>query len=568
MASYWPVIVGINHYQSLQPLLYAQFDALELKDFLIQEAGLPSQNCSLLTDVAPMVYQGAAFPHRENILQRLRQACDQAGPEDLVWFFFSGYGVHWQDKDYILPIDADPYQIGETGISLQAVFTILTTGGSHRSLVVLDMHRPQSGLTVSDLGRPTLALAQSLSVPLILSCRPDQFSQESLAVRHGFLTEAMIEGLRFHGCLTLAQMAAYLRDRIPELCQHHWRPEQNPVVSLPSDQKFLLLVPPHSLTQTPEGWFPLGDRPELAAEPPLDRPSTTSPTSLDPTSTVPMSSLLPIPCSQPAPASEIAVTSPNRRPWLWAGVAAVGLLVGGVLVGALLVPIQGRFRPQPSLKSEIPPTLTDLGTPGTTNSPQVSLPQMAGKTIFNDAYRLVEPLPASRFNDAIEKLRQIPPEDPLYPQVQSEINRWSWVILDLARGRAVAGNLTGAMAAARLVPADQVDAYGQAQAQMRRWQQQETNRQLLQKAQALLQPEQATTYRDGILLLQEIPANYPESAPAQERIDQWSRDMLAIAQVRAVNGQLPAAIAAANLIPPATSAYDEAQQQLKNWQGH
>ena len=162
MATYWPVLVGINQYLSLQPLLYAQRDALELKDFLTQEAGLPQANCSLLTEVAPMVYQGAAFPNRKNVLQRLSQACDQAAPEDLVWFFFSGYGVHWQGEDYILPIDADPDQIPDTAIALRTIFHLLKSQGHSQGLVVLDIHRPQSGLPVADLGRSTLILAESL----------------------------------------------------------------------------------------------------------------------------------------------------------------------------------------------------------------------------------------------------------------------------------------------------------------------------------------------------------------------------------------------------------------------
>ncbi|XGB43154.1 MAG: caspase family protein [Nodosilinea sp. LVE1205-7] len=557
MATYWPVLVGINQYLSLQPLLYAQRDALELKDFLTQEAGLPQANCSLLTEVAPMVYQGAAFPNRKNVLQRLSQACDQAAPEDLVWFFFSGYGVHWQGEDYILPIDADPDQIPDTAIALRTIFHLLKSQGHSQGLVVLDIHRPQSGLPVADLGRSTLILAESLSIPLILSCRPNQFSQESLAVRHGFLTVAMIEGLRFHGCLTLVQMAAYLGDRIPELCQHHWRPEQNPVVVIPPDQKFQLLVPPHRLTQVGEPWSPLEDRPKPVLETLLGPGKTRA---LEPTSTPPLS---------PSPLSPAATTPVGRtpvrqnwRPWLGGGLVLAALL----LLGVLLVGIQDRFRPPATVKPEPTVTFTDLEKPETTNSSTISLTPMAGSVLLNEAYRQVEPLSASRFNDAIEKLRQVAPEDPLYAQAQVQINRWSWVILDLAKGRAAAGNLTGAMAAARLVPSDQGDAYRQTQAQIQRWQRQQINRQLLQAAQALLQSQQATTYRDGIVLLQQIPADYPEFGLAQERINQWSQDMLAMAQVRAANGQLSGAIAAAKLIPEGTSAYDQAQQQLKTWQ--
>ncbi|MBU6229613.1 MAG: caspase family protein [Cyanobacteria bacterium REEB459] len=562
MATHWPVLVGINQYRSLQPLLYCQGDAIELRDCLIEDVGLPAANCALFTDVAPMVYQGAAFPNRNNLLHQLSQTCEQAAPEDLVWFFFSGYGLHCQGEDYILPIDANPDQIPETAIALRRVFNLLKTQGNCQCLVMLDMHRPQSGLTVAELGRSTLALAESLAVPLILSCLPDQFSQESLAVRHGFFTQALLEGLRFHSCFTLAQMVDYLGDRIPELCQHHWRPQQNPMVVIPADQRLLLLVPPHSSILAGDTYDLVSHAPASTAHHALQRPGHLS--TLDPSSTPPADSHRPLPESPPPPAP---ISNPGQPPWGWLRVGVAGLLAGGVLVGALLLALAPQFKGPPPLTAERPPALTDLDFSGKTNLPQASLAPMAGSALFNHAYRHLEPLSASAFNNAIEKLRQIAPEDPLYDQVQAQISRWSWVILDLARGRAVAGNLKGAVAAARLVPTDQADAYAQAQLLMQRWQQQNINRQLLQEAQALLQAQQATTYRDGILLLQQIPADYPESSLAQERINQWSQDMLAIAQVRAANGQLPGAIAAADLIPAGTGAYDQAQQQLKTWRG-
>jgi hypothetical protein len=157
--------------------------------------------------------------------------------------------------------------------------------------------------------------------------------------------------------------------------------------------------------------------------------------------------------------------------------------------------------------------------------------------------------------------------DPEYEQAQADIARWSRVILDLAEGRAASGNFDGAIAAARLVPEDQAEVRAQAQEQITRWQQRQVNRQLLQQAQGLLQPDQATSFRDAIAVAQQIPPDYPESATAQERIDQWSQDILVIARARAAAGQTAEAIAAANLVPAGTSAYDQAQQEIQRWQG-
>ncbi|NJL46920.1 MAG: hypothetical protein HC929_04730 [Leptolyngbyaceae cyanobacterium SM2_5_2] len=192
---------------------------------------------------------------------------------------------------------------------------------------------------------------------------------------------------------------------------------------------------------------------------------------------------------------------------------------------------------------------------------------VTGEAMLSEARRLVEPVPASLFNDAIERARQVPVGDPEYDQAQADIARWSQVILDLAEGRAASGNFDGAIAAAQLVPQDQADVHAQAQEQIKRWQQRQVNRQLLQQAQGLLQPDQATSFRDAISLVQQIPPDYPESATAQERIDQWSQDILVIARARAAVGQTAEAIAAANLVPADTSAYDQAQQEIQQWQG-
>jgi hypothetical protein len=646
MASHWPIIVGINQYQQLQPLMYAQFDAIELRDFLVQEAGLAPESCTLLTDVSPVVYQGAAFPSREVLLQRLGQTVAKAGVADTLLFFFSGYGVSWEGQDYLLPIDADPSRIVQTGILIADLFKILTEGATSQVLVILDMNRPQSAIAPARLGQQTLELAKDLEIPLLLSCQPQEFSQETLAVRHGLFTEAMIEGLRFHGCLTLTQLADYLANRVPELCRHHWRPEQHPVVVIPAAQRFLMLVPPMAAGQIAGG---PSLAPPMAEEAPSPRPPSSAvvapPSAMTPT----LVSADLVPGDEDQPGGEIlessptvdapdpATTAPEAKPqapgWpQWALIAA-GVLLLGVLLRNQSV-FLGNRAPGPDLPSTTEPSPEpplDGGTtaevppapaPGTPEAPNPLFPGttidgpmalglarqaleerqfgealtwlnqipegerpedfdamvaqaeagqasavVTGEVVRDDARRLMEPIPASLFNDAIERARQVPVGDPQYEQAQDDVARWSQVILDLAGGRAASGNFDGAIAAASLVPADQADTYAQAQASIQQWQQRKTNRQLLQQAQAMLQPDQATSFKDAIALAQQIPADYPEHAIAQERINQWSQDILVIARARAAAGDFAGAIAAAERVPPNTSAYDQAQQEIQTWQG-
>ncbi|MEB3291479.1 MAG: caspase family protein [Leptolyngbya sp.] len=647
MASHWPVIVGINQYQQLQPLMYAQFDAIELRDFLVQEAGLAPEACALLTDVSPMVYQGAAFPSREVLLQRLSQTVAKAEATDTILFFFSGYGVSWEGQDYLLPIDADPSRIMQTGILISDLFKTLTEGAPSQVLVMLDMNRPQSAIAPSRLGQQTLELAKDLDIPLLLSCQPQEFSQETLAVRHGLFTEAMVEGLRFHGCLTLTQIADYLANRVPELCRHHWRPEQHPVAVIPAAQRFLMLVPPAAAGNIAGGPSLAPPMPSEGASPmdgPMDgpmlpqgagdiAPALTTLADEDRAATSPDSSGAPARDDTP-PQPGVEDSSPDRATaslgWpQWAFLAA-GVLLFGVLLRHQTV-FWGNRPPSPEPPATPQTTPTGEGSqppPGEPPTPEVDPPAnplfpstdidgptalglarkalaerqfgeaitwlnqipegerpedfdallaqaevgqttsvVTGEVILDDARRLVEPVSASLFNDAIERARQVPVDDPLYDQAQADIARWSQVMLDLAEGRAASGNFDGAIAAAALVPGDQSETYAQAQAAIQRWQQRKTNRQLLQQAQAMLQPDQATSFKEAIALAQQVPPDFPEYAVAQDRISQWSQDILAIARSRAAAGDVAGAIAAAERVPPETSAYDQAQQDIQTWQG-
>ncbi|NJN21345.1 MAG: hypothetical protein HC812_09360 [Leptolyngbya sp. RL_3_1] len=188
------------------------------------------------------------------------------------------------------------------------------------------------------------------------------------------------------------------------------------------------------------------------------------------------------------------------------------------------------------------------------------------QALLDEARRMLQPTSASVFNDAIEVARQVPEGDPYYEQAQLKIERWGWVILDMAIGRANVGNIEGAIAAAQLVPADRPAVYDPAQQYILRWQQQLANRQLIQQADALIEPGQASTFQNALNLLRPLTPDQPEYRVAQGRINQWSEDILVIARARAAQGRFADAIAAAQLVPTGTDSYAQAQAEIARWQ--
>ncbi|MEM9266637.1 MAG: caspase family protein [Cyanobacteria bacterium P01_F01_bin.13] len=250
MSTSWAIIIGINQYQGFQPLMQAQNDAVGIRRYLIDDAGFAPENCILLSDLSTSIEQQAVYPDRVAINDWLETICQgrvQSG--DTLWFYFSGYGAQADNKDYLMPVDGDPAQVKQTGIALQDVVKYLKQSLAENTIMVLDMNRSQSALAGQAIGEQVVKLASKARIPLILSCQPNEFSHETLAVRHGLFTAGLLEGLRYDGCATLSHLERYLVERVPELCEHHWRPMQNPLVALPEEQKFQLLWHQRSTTE-------------------------------------------------------------------------------------------------------------------------------------------------------------------------------------------------------------------------------------------------------------------------------------------------------------------------------
>jgi uncharacterized caspase-like protein len=240
MAKNWAVAIGINQYQHFQPLACAQADAEALWDFLATEGGFSRQQCMLMTDTSAPIGDRSTQPTKENILLLLADlaaACWRS--QDRVWLYFSGYGVNYNGKDYLMPAEGDPESIEDTGIDM-AVLMYSLQQARVKPLILLDINRAFGMQTDTFVGQEIIELAQELEIPLIFSCQPEQFSYESSELNHGFFTAALLEGLRSGRGNTLGDLEAYLSVRTPELCQHYWRPTQNPVTVMTSSQEVIL----------------------------------------------------------------------------------------------------------------------------------------------------------------------------------------------------------------------------------------------------------------------------------------------------------------------------------------
>lgn len=258
----WAISVGINQYQFFQPLSYAQHDAQAIQQFLIEDADVPAEQCLLLTETSPPQWGKSTYPDRVTIqswLDLLIQRYVQPG--DVLWCFFSGYGVCQQGQDYLMPIEGNPTAIQPTAIPLESIFRSLRQVSTEKVLVLLDVNRNESSFSYETVGTHTEHLASITGIPTMLSCQPEEFSRETSALGHGFFTAALLESLRNRQCTTVGALGQYLSRSVPALSEHYWRPLQHPVTICPAEklqQPLVLPVSAVAMHSGDDGYGPTG----------------------------------------------------------------------------------------------------------------------------------------------------------------------------------------------------------------------------------------------------------------------------------------------------------------------
>jgi uncharacterized caspase-like protein len=639
MANYWAIAIGINQYQFFQPLRCAQADAEALKEFLVQEAGFTPQRCLLMTDTSPPIEDRSTYPTKENILMLLEDlaaACWQPG--DHVWFFFSGYGVNDGGQDYLMPVEGNPELVQETAIEVRSLLQSLQLAKVN-VLVLLDINRASSTQADANVGQETIELAKELQLGTIVSCEPEQFSRESSELGYGFFTAALLAALRSGHGSSLEDLDSYLSVFTPELCQHYWRPTQNPVAIIPSSQPAIL---PHPEVKQTSAVIPSTLEPaetptqqelklneaeaSIFSEENFAVALAVSPLSSTNTAKSPKISIwgesstlesavgakspnFALETEQFSKSPDLAIKEQyfNQQPQLITPspeVATGGRFIpdvpqpyisrlsenrtntsfwqqfvfwGGstMLAIALVTVVFLRNQTKLVANREIlsaSPNRQELFPPKNQSNAQIasnSETQKRNQAVLDLAKMSLRQTQASDLSLAMATARKIPAGEPLYEQAQENIKIWSNMILNLAEGRAKQRQYANAIAAAQLISKNE-SLYPQAQAAINQWRQEAkqylANKTLLDAANGLIKPGQASTYNRAIEVAKRVPQGQPGFDLAQKSINKWSEKILDLAKNRAAEGNLPAAIQTATLVPEVTAVYEDAQEAIQKWQ--
>ncbi len=247
----WALVIGINKYDRLRSLDYAERDAALMRDFFQNEARF--EQIFYFSDTSPDFYGPDGSPQstrptyaylRSFLRDFFEEPYLQAG--DNFWFFFSGHGIRHQDRDYLMPCDANPRDVEYTAISISYVTERLRRCGADNVVLLLDAcrnEREKAGLGIGG--------EKQQGVITICSCSPKEKSYEIEEIGQGAFTYALLESLRIQGegnGATVERLYQRLRYRVAEINRNYNKPEQTPYGIVEPASKYHLILLPRQAT--------------------------------------------------------------------------------------------------------------------------------------------------------------------------------------------------------------------------------------------------------------------------------------------------------------------------------
>lgn len=185
----WAVVIGVAAYDHMPVLRYTDDDAYRFYAFLksLEGGALPDNQVRILIDEEAT---------RENILETMGDVFSDAGPNDLVIFYFSGHGLNGS----FLPFDFDGFN---NKIAHEEIAAAFNQSKAKYKLCLADACHSGS-LFAMRSGEPEPVLVQyynSLSkavsgTALIMSSKADETSLESAGLRQGVFSHFLIRGLK------------------------------------------------------------------------------------------------------------------------------------------------------------------------------------------------------------------------------------------------------------------------------------------------------------------------------------------------------------------------------------
>jgi Caspase domain len=472
MAPYASIAIGIDRYQLFQPLNFASGDAQAMEQFFQQSSGWKAERCLLMTDSSSSINGCSTFPHQQNIHRWLEHFCwEVLQSGDPVCFFFSGYGLSSGGKEYLMPIDSDPNNPEQTGISLASLYRLFSAPGLE-AMFFLDANR---GVNGRGFGDEAAALAKEFEIPTFLSCQAAEFSHEAMGLKQGIFTAVCLEALRSQPNLSLSKLQEYLSIRVPELSEHHWQPIQNPWAILPNSGR--VFSPLFAAEAEASGFFATTQLPTPRQSDIFHPGFNSQPSGRLDRAIEPARPARPIaPSTSKSAIVPYNPTAKRPRPKSRIMSVSIGIVGISIATGVVLMNISQHKSPMiDSTKTTGTSEVIAPEQPSDATPPNILKFKASPADVLDEARQVVINDDPDSYVQAISLGQEIPPSSPHYQEAQKEIEKWSKSIYQIANSYAIRGDLRQAIGVAKLMPSKS-PMYSAAQGAIRLWERQQAGK--------------------------------------------------------------------------------------------
>ncbi len=212
------LVIGINDYTNLPPLIYSVNDAQSIYQMLI-EWGFPQDQLHRLINEQAT---------QKAIVAALQDLATHAQPNDRVFIFFAGHGLthemDYGEEGFLMPVDSEQAAIVKTGISMNTLQALLKKIPAKHVLVAADScysgYAVSRGITVTQNVDHALLAAYTQN-PVIQVLTAGQKNQQVTEEQgHGIFTKYLLEGLQGegdidgNGLLTALELGQWVQSRV------------------------------------------------------------------------------------------------------------------------------------------------------------------------------------------------------------------------------------------------------------------------------------------------------------------------------------------------------------------
>lgn len=230
------LVIGVENYRDIPAPNGARADAERFAKMLQESMGVPQKNIRLLTD------QKAT---RSDILAQANWLKRTVPPGGRIYFYFSGHGSPDVEtgQSYILPYEASPELLKDTGVQLSQVLGRLGKSDAKEVLAFVDScFSGSGGRSVLPEGTrplvPVKEVAAKPKVALFSAADASQISGNVPGENAGLFTSYVLEGLGKgradadgNGQVTLAELGSYVQPRVERVAKQASR-DQTPKLAM------------------------------------------------------------------------------------------------------------------------------------------------------------------------------------------------------------------------------------------------------------------------------------------------------------------------------------------------